>query len=232
MRKLFSCDGRSVWADPPMIVIHMERPRCPSGAEHIGNGDERAPVIGLAIAQWRRQRRVCIELGIHRPGEYHPIGDIEVGLGIDLVLIESFQFAAAIAPAAVIFAGQHQDRFAGRAVHDRQRQRPDGGDRGRRKGRERAGLAMMVSRHLAAPAMPGIEHGAQRPVDGETEIVAFVDQQRWMLAVNGVINAAAVMLSDFNGRRQRASTRSRSVVLPQPRTGLVKVSRGVTVNRS
>jgi hypothetical protein len=37
--------------------------------------------------------------------------------------------------------------------------------------------------------MPGIQHGAQRAVEGETEIVAFVDQQRWMLAVSGVVNA-------------------------------------------
>jgi hypothetical protein len=32
--------------------------------------------------------------------------------------------------------------------------------------------------------MSRIEHGAQRAVDGETEIVGFVDQQRGMLAVN------------------------------------------------
>src|SRR5271167_3263040 len=42
---------------------------------------------------------------------------------------------------------------------------------------------------------------------------------------------AAVMLSDFRGRAHRASSRSRSVVLPQPRTGLVTISRGVTVKR-
>jgi hypothetical protein len=36
--------------------------------------------------------------------------------------------------------------------------------------------------------MPGIKHGAQRTVEGETEIVGFVEEQRWMLAVNGVVN--------------------------------------------
>jgi len=35
----------------------------------------------------------------------------------------------------------------------------------------------------------------------------------------------------FTGTPVAASMRSRSVVLPQPRTGLVSVSRGVTVNR-
>jgi hypothetical protein len=39
--------------------------------------------------------------------------------------------------------------------------------------------------------MPGIKHGAQRTVEGETEIVGFVEQQRWMLAVNGVVNAGS-----------------------------------------
>src|ERR1700686_5181739 len=47
----------------------------------------------------------------------------------------------------------------------------------------------MVSRNFAALAMPGIQHGAQRAVEAETEIVAFVDQQRSMLAVSGVVNA-------------------------------------------
>ena len=37
--------------------------------------------------------------------------------------------------------------------------------------------------------MPGVEHGAQRAVDGETEIVGFVDQQRGMLAVNRMVKA-------------------------------------------
>jgi hypothetical protein len=50
-------------------------------------------------------------------------------------------------------------------------------------------LATVVSRNLAALAMPGVEHVAQRAVDGETEIVGFVDQQRGMLAVNRMVKA-------------------------------------------
>jgi hypothetical protein len=42
---------------------------------------------------------------------------------------------------------------------------------------------------------------------------------------------AAVMLSDLRGRMHMAWSRSSSVVLPQPRTGLVTISRGVTAKR-
>jgi hypothetical protein len=36
----------------------LSGPRCPSSAKRIGNGDERAPVIGGAIAQLHRHGRV------------------------------------------------------------------------------------------------------------------------------------------------------------------------------
>jgi hypothetical protein len=74
-------------------------------------------------------------------------------------------------------------------LHDRQRQRANGSYRDRRKGREGAGLAAMISGDFAAPAMSRIEHGAQRAVEGEAEFVGFVDQQGWMLAVNRMVNA-------------------------------------------
>src|SRR5258708_34992676 len=138
-------------------------------------GDEGAAGEGLVMEQWRRHWRVWSKLGVVRPTELYPVGDIEVGFGVGVVLVEPCQLAPAVAP-------RHVDHD--RAVHDRQRQRADGGDRDRRKRREGAGLAAMVSGDLAAPAMSGIEHGAQRPVEGEAEVVGFVDQQGWMLAVN------------------------------------------------
>ena len=47
--------------------------------------------------------------------------------------------------------------------------------------------------------MSGIEHRAQRAVEGETEIVGFVEQQRWMLTINGVINAGGGDAVCFQG---------------------------------
>ena len=37
---------------------------------------------------------------------------------------------------------------------------------------------MNVSRNFAALAMPGIQLGPQRTVEGQTEIIGFVDQKR------------------------------------------------------
>ena len=50
-------------------------------------------------------------------------------------------------------------------------------------------MAAIVSGNLAAPAVSRIEYGAQWPVEGEAEVVGFVDQQGWMLAVNRMVNA-------------------------------------------
>jgi hypothetical protein len=57
----------------------------------------------------------------------------------------------------------------------------------------------MVSRNLAAPAMPRIEHGTQWPIEGKAEVVGFVDQQRWMLAVNGMVDAGGGDAVGFEG---------------------------------
>jgi hypothetical protein len=158
-------------------------------------------------------------LGVSRPGENHAIGDVEVGLRVGVGLVESFQFAPAVVPLQV-----DDDR----PVHDRQRHGADCGHRGRGKSRERAGLAIMVSRNFAAPAMPGIQHGAQRAVEGETEIVAFVDQQRSMLAVNGVVGKsvsdscaesnfvrARVKWGDLNVRHRPFHRNTRRRIKPQ-----------------
>jgi len=100
----------------------LSRPRCPSSARRVGNGDEGTPVISLAIAQLSRQWRVQIKVSFSRPGENHTLSDIEVGFGVGVVLVEPCQLAPAIAP-------RHVDHD--RAVHDRQRQRADGGHRDR-----------------------------------------------------------------------------------------------------
>ena len=59
----------------------------------------------------------------------------------------------------------------------------------------------MVSGDFAAPAVSRIEHGAQRPVESEAEIVGFVDQQGWMLAVNHMVDAGRGDAVGFEGTR-------------------------------
>ena len=59
----------------------------------------------------------------------------------------------------------------------------------------------MVPGNLAAPAMSRIEHGAQRPVEGKPEVVGFVDQQGWMLAVNRMVDAGRGYAVRFQGTR-------------------------------
>jgi len=50
-------------------------------------------------------------------------------------------------------------------------------------------MAAVVSRNLAAPAVSRVEHGAQGAVEREAEVVGFIDQQGWVLAVNRMVDA-------------------------------------------
>jgi hypothetical protein len=108
------------------------------------------------------------------------------------------------------------------ALHQRQRECANGGERERSEDIILARPAADEAVDAAAAPVPVVEHRAQHLVGKQPEVVTLVDQQRVFARSQQVID---------HGCGDVAAPIGVAMVLPQPFTGESKASRGVTMKR-